>query len=95
MARFLAFLYGTAAYVLFLGAFLFAIGFVTGLPVPKTIDSGTPGALVPSLIINGLLLGVFARPRELEMASDMPGTPCIRWRNMPDARGLGARVRQP
>ena len=35
------------------------------------------------------------RPRELEMASDMRGTPCIRWRNMPDARGLGARVRQP
>src|SRR6187401_2835279 len=60
MARFLAFLYGTAAYVLFLGAFLFAIGFVTGLPVPKTIDTGPVVPVAEALIINVLLMSLFA-----------------------------------
>jgi protein-S-isoprenylcysteine O-methyltransferase Ste14 len=60
MARFLAFLYGTAAYVLFLGAFLFAIGFVTGLPVPKTIDMGPVVPVTEALIINVLLMSLFA-----------------------------------
>jgi hypothetical protein len=30
---------------------------VEGLPVPKTIDSGTAGASLPSLIVDALLLG--------------------------------------
>jgi protein-S-isoprenylcysteine O-methyltransferase Ste14 len=55
-----AVLYGTVTYLLFLGTFLYAIAFVANLPVPKTIDSGQPGPFVPSLIINALLLGVFA-----------------------------------
>ena len=60
MARFLAFLYGTAAYLLFLGAFLFAIGFVTGLPVPKTIDTGPVVPVTEALIVNLLLMSLFA-----------------------------------
>jgi methanethiol S-methyltransferase len=56
----MAVLYGTLTYVLFLGTFLYAIAFVANLPVPKTIDSGPTGPLVPSLLINVLLLGVFA-----------------------------------
>ena len=55
-----AMLYGTLTYLLFLGTFLYAIAFVANLPVPKTIDSGPTGPIVPSLLINALLLGVFA-----------------------------------
>ena len=55
-----AMLYGIAAYLLFLATILYAIAFVTNLPVPKTIDSGLPGPFIPSLIINVLLLGLFA-----------------------------------
>ncbi len=53
-------LYGLAGYALFLGTILYAIAFVGNLPVPKTIDSGVPGALVPSIIVNVLLLCLFA-----------------------------------
>ena len=43
MGRFIAFLYGIASYVVFFGTFLYAIGFVAGLVVPKTIDTGPVG----------------------------------------------------
>jgi protein-S-isoprenylcysteine O-methyltransferase Ste14 len=53
-------LYGALTYLLFLGTFLYAVAFVGNLPVPKTIDSGEAGPLIPALIINTLLLGLFA-----------------------------------
>ncbi len=60
MNKFLAVIYGVISYAVFFGSFLYAIAFVDDLPVPKTIDSGLAGALVPSLIVDALLLGVFA-----------------------------------
>ncbi len=60
MGRSIAFLYGLACYLLFFVTFLYAIGFVNNLLVPKGIDSGVAGAFDESLLINALLLGVFA-----------------------------------
>ena len=60
MGRIFVFLYGVIAYVLFLGVFLYAIGFVGNLLVPKTIDSGPEGPFGMSLVINVVLLSIFA-----------------------------------
>ena len=60
LSRALALLYGVVAYAVFFCTFLYAIGFVEGLLVPKAIDDGAVGPLVPALIVNVLLMSVFA-----------------------------------
>ncbi len=60
MKKIIPFIYGILSYLLFLIAFLYAIGFVGNSIVPKTIDSGTETTLLPSLVINVLLLSIFA-----------------------------------
>jgi protein-S-isoprenylcysteine O-methyltransferase Ste14 len=60
MSRLLAFLYGIASYVVFFATFLYAIGFVEGLIVPKTIDTGPVAPMTQALIVNLLLMSLFA-----------------------------------
>src|SRR3954453_22033049 len=60
VGRFIALLYGLAAYVAFFVTILYAIGFVSGLAVPKTIDTGTVVPIAEALIVNLLLMSLFA-----------------------------------
>jgi protein-S-isoprenylcysteine O-methyltransferase Ste14 len=60
MGKLIALLYGLVAYFLFAVSIVYAIGFVTGLVVPKTIDSGPAGPPMQAIIVNLLLMGLFA-----------------------------------
>lgn len=60
MARLLAAAYGLIAYLIFFAAFLYAVGFVGNWVIPKSIDSGNEGPLLPSLAVDLVLLGIFA-----------------------------------
>ena len=54
------FLFGAVAYLVFGGTFLYAIGFVAGMVVPKDIDGGTVVPAVEALLINVWLMSLFA-----------------------------------
>jgi methanethiol S-methyltransferase len=60
MGRFIAFLYGLTSYAVFFVTFLYAVGFVSDLVVPKTIDTGTVVPTAEAFIVNLLLMSIFA-----------------------------------
>lgn len=60
MKRLIFFLYGVICYLVFLVTFVYAIGFVGNYIVPKSIDAGYQGGSGTILIINLLLLTLFA-----------------------------------
>jgi protein-S-isoprenylcysteine O-methyltransferase Ste14 len=60
IARIVAFLYGLPAYFVFFVTFLYAIGFVSGIAVPKTIDGGPVGPAMEAAIVNLILMSLFA-----------------------------------
>ena len=65
MGRAAALIHGLVCYVMFLGVYLYAIGFMGNFVVPKAIDSGADGPLAQAILINLLLLGVFAIPHSV------------------------------
>jgi len=58
--RILFFAYGVVSYAIFFGTYLYALGFVTGIGTPTSLDSGEPAPIGPALAINLGLLGLFA-----------------------------------
>ena len=59
-SRLAALLYGLACYVLFFATFLYAVGFVSDLFVPKTFDTGDTVPIGEALAVDLVLLAIFA-----------------------------------
>jgi protein-S-isoprenylcysteine O-methyltransferase Ste14 len=60
MNRILTISYGAVSYLIFLVAFLYAIGFVGNIIVPRSVDHAIDAPLAEALVVNVLLLGLFA-----------------------------------
>jgi protein-S-isoprenylcysteine O-methyltransferase Ste14 len=60
MRRTAVFAYGLICYAIFFGTFLYAIGFMSGVGVPKSIDGGATGSAPLAIAIDALLLSLFA-----------------------------------
>jgi protein-S-isoprenylcysteine O-methyltransferase Ste14 len=60
MRRLMSLFYGIACYSFFFVTFLYAIGFVGDMVVPKSIDTGPIAPLAESIIVNLILMSVFA-----------------------------------
>jgi len=60
LLRFTAFLFGGVAYLTVLFTILYAIGFVSGLVVPKAIDTGPESGIFEAVVVNLTLMSLFA-----------------------------------
>lgn len=60
MKRLLIIGYGIASYLLFVVSFLYAIAFVGNFVVPRTVDSAIAAPIAEAVLVNLLLLSVFA-----------------------------------
>ena len=59
MKRYLTIGYGAAAYLLFLAAFLYLVGFLSGIWVPRTVDHGLPAPIGQAVLVDVLLVAAF------------------------------------
>jgi protein-S-isoprenylcysteine O-methyltransferase Ste14 len=55
-----ALIYGVVVYVMFLGTFLYLVGFVGNIVVPKSIDTPSAASAIEALLVNLGLLALFA-----------------------------------
>jgi protein-S-isoprenylcysteine O-methyltransferase Ste14 len=60
LSRFFALIYGALCYAAFFATFLYAIGFIGNVFVPKAMDSGRTGTLGEAVAIDVALLALFA-----------------------------------
>src|SRR5262249_27391747 len=58
--RILFFAYGSVSYLIFLGTFLYAVGFIGGFGVPTRLDGARVGPLGAALAVDAGLLALFA-----------------------------------
>jgi protein-S-isoprenylcysteine O-methyltransferase Ste14 len=60
MKRFVFFLYGVVCYLIFFVTFLYAIAFIGNILVPKSIDAGFQGGTSYAVLVDLLVLSLFA-----------------------------------
>ncbi|BCI82781.1 membrane protein [Mycolicibacterium sp. TY66] len=60
MKRYLTLGYGVLCYAVFLASFLYAVGFVGNVVVPRTVDHGITASIGEAVVVNLILLGLFA-----------------------------------
>ena len=65
MKKLVFFIYALIAYLVFIASFLYAIGFLGNIYVPKSIDSCLESGMFTPLLVNTLLLGLFAIPHSI------------------------------
>lgn len=58
--RITVFIYGIVSYALGVASLLYLICFLSNIVVPKTIDSAPVGAVAPAVIVDLVLIGLFA-----------------------------------